>query len=147
MRSEKRGFTLRRAALVAVEESAEELHDGALVGGGQLFDALESSQEAGVTGAVLGAGGLEAEELVGGDVQGLGEAGDQGAVEACGAALVIGDQGLVDAELCGQLGLGQAAALADLAQALADGLLVDGCAVGPPAGHRGHLRVPSIERA
>ena len=46
---------------------------------------------------------LEAEDLVGGNFQGVGEGGDESAVHAKLPALVLRDDGLVDAELDGQL--------------------------------------------
>jgi hypothetical protein len=98
-------FTSRDLGEEGVDGAEEEL----LVAWGELVDFLEASEESsvdGVWGVGLSLGRVEGEDLVGGGLEGLSEAYEQGAVEAQVAALVLGDEGLVDAEALGQLGPG-----------------------------------------
>lgn len=100
-----------------MEEGVEELEEGPLIGGGKLLDALEALEEASGPGARAVVEGSDAEELVGGDTERPGEIRQDRSGRLCIGALVVGDHAVGDADEGAELGLGEAAALAELGEA------------------------------
>ena len=86
----------------------------------------QSTDEAAVEGLVLSVSSslLHGQDLVGCGLEGLGQPDEQSAMEAQVSPLVLGDEGLVDAEPLGDLDLAQPASLADFLKTLPEGLVV-----------------------
>lgn len=79
--------------------------------GRELFDALDAAWHS-PAGLRAQAGLLHTEELVGGDLEGLGDADDHLGGDADAVALVIGDEDVDGPDALGELLLGDAALLA-----------------------------------
>jgi len=92
----------------------------------ELVDVLEPAQEAAIDDRELLGGGrrVRAENLVRRGLQDLGEADQQRAMQAQVAALVLGDQRRMNVEPLRELDLGEAAALANRLEALAEARVV-----------------------
>jgi len=111
---------------VAVEEGVDDGEELTAVAGGKALDLLEAAPEALVAGLGDGLLGLEAEELVGGDAEDVGEEREQVCGRPIGLALVVGDHALGDADLLAELALAEACAQAEASEAEAEGLVVRG---------------------
>lgn len=82
----------------ALNERVHQLEHRALISGGELFDAPEPLPDAGLLGGDLLLEGLDAEEFVGGDVQGLGEINEEGAGRLGPLGLLVGDPPVGDVD-------------------------------------------------
>jgi hypothetical protein len=115
------GFAFRAGwwggAAAGVEHGVDELEDGALVGGRELLDALETLQQPRSLGREDLAEGFDGEERIGGAAEGVRELDEHRAGRLRTVALVVGDHAIGDADRGAQLFLGEAARLAERSQA------------------------------
>lgn len=107
------------------KEGVDGAQEGLLVALGQLVDGLEAAGKAATGRLAVGSALLQSQELIGRDLEDVGQGDDGLAVKPQLVALPLGDKRLGDAETLGHLPLTQAPLPAQPRQALADGLLLD----------------------
>lgn len=126
------------------EEGVEEAEECALVGGGEVLDLPEAAEEASGSGVVVLVQGLEAEELVGGDAECLGESGDEpGGRLGIGCIFVVSDHALGGAGGLAELVLGEAAAPAERGEPVAESLESGSCH-GSPVLEKPHVNASEV---
>jgi hypothetical protein len=89
---------------VALKECVEESKQSSLICGGELVDQLDATQEPAILDQTVVFDLPKSEDFVRRNPEDLGEAGDQGAVEPDCPALVVRNEGLIEAELGGDFG-------------------------------------------
>jgi hypothetical protein len=128
-------------AAAGVDEGVDELEDGALIGGGELFDLLQTFEEAGGLGGARRLDGGEAEQLIRGDLEGLGEGDEEGAGRLGAFAFVVGDHALREAGRVTELGLREATGLAEGGEAGTEVVEGAGLHGGERRSGTGHARL------